>query len=115
MSLSLAHVTFDCADPIELSAFWSAALGRLVDEGASEFFATIDFPPAPGANAWMFIKVPESKAAKNRVHPDLHSDDRDAEVKRLVGLGATHVGDYDEFGHRWTTLRDPEGNEFCVS
>ena len=115
MSLTLAHVTFDCADPIKLSAFWSAALGRPVDPGASELFATIGFPPAPAANTWMFIKVSEAKTAKNRMHVDLHSDDRAADVMRLISLGAVQVGDYDEFGHQWTTLRDPEGNEFCVS
>jgi hypothetical protein len=35
-------------------------------------------------------------------------------VERLLGLGATKVGEYDEYGTRWTTLRDVEGNEFCV-
>ena len=115
MSLSLAHVTVDCADPIAVAAFWSAALDRPVDAGASPYFATIGYPPAPTSNTWMFIKVAELRAAKNRMHVDLHSDDRVADVKRLLVLGATHVGDYDEHGHQWTTLRDPEGNEFCVS
>ena len=49
------------------------------------------------------------------MHVDLSSNDRPGDVARLISLGAEHVGDYDEFGHQWTTLRDPEGNEFCVS
>lgn len=52
---------------------------------------------------------------KNRAHFDLHADDRDAEVARLQGLGATKVRNYDEYGARWTTLQDVEGNEFCVA
>jgi len=43
------------------------------------------------------------------------ADDRAAEVERLVELGATHVHDKDEWNTRWTTLTDPEGNEFCVA
>ena len=51
---------------------------------------------------------------KNRVHVDLGTADLDAELQRLAGLGATHLADLDEGGTRWTTLADPEGNEFDV-
>ena len=115
MSLSLAHVTFDCHDAVALAGFWSQALGRPVDDGAEPFFASIGFPSQPGQNAWLFIQVPEDKTAKNRMHIDLTSDGRDAEVARLVALGATKVGEHDEYGHQWCVLHDPEGNEFCVS
>lgn len=115
MSLSLAHITFDCHDAVALAGFWSQALGRPVDYGAEPFFASIDFPPQPGQNAWLFIEVPEGKSAKNRMHIDLTSDDRVAETERLVALGATNVGEHDEFGHQWSVMHDPEGNEFCVS
>lgn len=63
----------------------------------------------------MFIAVPEGKTVKNRMHLDLQADDRAAEVARLVELGATVVHDKDEWDTRWTTLTDPEGNEFCVA
>ncbi len=59
--------------------------------------------------------MPEHKQVKNRAHFDLHTEDRAAEVERLLGLGATRVDDYDEHGAVWTTLRDVEGNEFCVA
>ena len=51
---------------------------------------------------------------KNRVHVDLATEDLEAELERVVGLGATRVADYDESGTRWTTLSDPAGNEFDV-
>jgi predicted enzyme related to lactoylglutathione lyase len=114
MTLRLANVTLDCDDTARVSAFWSAATGRPIDEGASDHFVSIGIGDAtqPG---WFFIKVPEGKAVKNRVHFDLHADDHDAEIERLLGLGAQRFGDYDEFGTRWTTLVDVEGNEFCVA
>jgi hypothetical protein len=68
--------------------------------------------PQPG---WFFIKVPEGKVVKNRVHFDLHAEDREAQVGRLLALGAQRFDDYEEHGTRWTTLLDVEGNEFCVA
>lgn len=119
MSLSIAAITFDCENAATLAAFWSAAFNRPVDPGdpaAAEFFASIGrADPTPGQPVMMFIKVPEAKSAKNRIHLDLQADDRAGEVKRLVELGATVVHDKDEWEVRWTTLTDPEGNEFCVA
>lgn len=109
--LEIANVTFDCADAVELATFWSAAMQRPIDEGATRYFATI----SGNGPKLLFIMVPESKGAKNRCHVDLRSDDREAEVKRLLDLGATHVAEHDEFNHQWTVLRDPSGNEFCVA
>ncbi|WP_229073340.1 VOC family protein [Actinoplanes sp. DH11] len=111
--LTLAHVTFDCSDAAALAGFWAQALRRPVDPGANEHFATI------GADehglTLMFLKVDEDKAVKNRGHLDLTADDREAEVKRLVGLGAAFQSEHDEHGHHWIVLQDPSGNEFCVA
>ncbi|MEZ5264861.1 MAG: VOC family protein [Acidimicrobiales bacterium] len=112
MALDLSNITFACEDPQRVAAFWQAALGRTLDDGASEFFASLSGPV--GAPKLLFLKVPEHKTVKNRVHLDLHADDREAEVARLLALGATHVDDHDEYGMRWTTLRDVEGNELCI-
>jgi catechol 2,3-dioxygenase-like lactoylglutathione lyase family enzyme len=113
MPVRLAHITLDCHDPAALAGFWSAALDRPVDEGASEYFASIDDKVADRPS-WFFIAVPEGKSTKNRLHVDLTADDRPAEVERLVGLGARALSDHDEWGAVWTVLADPEGNEFCV-
>jgi catechol 2,3-dioxygenase-like lactoylglutathione lyase family enzyme len=110
---NIAAITFDCADAAALGGFWAGALGREVADNASEHFALLK--PGDGGPPMMFIKVPEGKTAKNRVHLDLSAADPQAEVARLVGLGAEHVHDKAEWGVEWTTLRDPEGNEFCVS
>jgi predicted enzyme related to lactoylglutathione lyase len=111
MSVTLNHITFDCADAARVADFWSSVLGEAVDPGASPDFATIT---SRTSASWMFIRVPEPKSVKNRVHVDLATADPDAELDRLAGLGATRLADLDEGGTRWTTLSDPEGNEFDV-
>jgi Glyoxalase-like domain len=113
MPIALGHITFDSANPRTLAQFWAEVLERPVDDGASEFFASIDDQTAERPS-WFFIRVPESKVSKNRVHLDLTADDRDAEVSRLLALGAVRLSDHDEWGAVWTVMTDPEGNGFCV-
>jgi predicted enzyme related to lactoylglutathione lyase len=113
MTTTLYAVTLDCADAARVAEFWAAALDRKVDDGASESFASIGMGEAPAARPhWLFIQVPEAKRTKNRMHVDLVSPRAADEVDRLVSLGATRLADHEEDGSRWTTLADPEGNEF---
>lgn len=115
MSLDLAAVTFDCDDPQQVAAFWKEALGRTIDDGASAFFVSLS--GGPGAPKLFFIKVPEPKTVKNRVHICLRPTDRhrDEEIERILGLGATLVNDLRDGPDKgWAVLADPEGNEFCV-
>ncbi|WP_028934539.1 VOC family protein [Pseudonocardia spinosispora] len=111
MSVTLSSVTIDCADAATLARFWADVLERKVDEGASPEFASIGSEIGPG---WSFVQVPEAKGPKNRVHVDLSVPDLGAEVERVVALGARSIADREEGGFRWTTLADPEGNEFCL-
>jgi predicted enzyme related to lactoylglutathione lyase len=110
--LRLLSVTFDADDPRGLAEFWSQVTGYSV-ESPSEYMAAIKGDGSVGPQ-FMFLKVPEGKTAKNRVHVDLGSPDLDAEVDRVLGLGASLVGRYAEYGITWATFRDPEGNEFCI-
>jgi predicted enzyme related to lactoylglutathione lyase len=116
MALTHKAVTFDCNDATVVSQFWSAVLGRPIDTEPmppSPFFASIGLSEGSRI-AYMFIQVPEGKSIKNRVHLDLDADDVAGEVARVMSLGATHIHDKDEYGMSWTTLADPEGNEFCI-
>ena len=116
MSLNLKAVTIDCANALLVGQFWSGVLNRPLDSEPmppSPFFASIGMVD-PSANGFMFIQVSEGKTAKNRVHLDFGSDDIPAEVARVISLGATHIHDKAEYGMTWTTLADPEGNEFCI-
>ncbi|GGR17479.1 VOC family protein [Streptomyces roseolus] len=115
MSSLVRHVTIDCADAYALATFWAEVLdGTLADD---------DHPGDPEAlvesagASLLFIRVPEGKTVKNRVHLDLQPQDRsrDEEVERLLALGAKLVGDHRKpDGTGWATMADPEGNEFCV-
>jgi hypothetical protein len=123
LTVTIACVVFDCSDALTVGRFWSAAIDRPLDPESSSEFASIGFeerryragwaPVTPDAEpTWMFARVPEPKAVKNRVHLDVIAADVEAEVARLVGLGATRVADRGEYGYAWTLMHDPEGNEF---
>jgi hypothetical protein len=115
MTARLGNVTYDCDDVLKVAAFWSALLDRPLDEGSSEWFASIGGTDADRPEpAWYFNKVPEPKRAKNRVHLDLVNPDP-AAVDELVRLGVTISSKHQIRGHHWTVMQDPEGNEFCIA
>jgi Glyoxalase-like domain len=110
MSTYIKSVTFDCRDPLALATFWAAALGSNVDEDATADRAFVEAPGWGGPNMW-FVRVPEPKTAKNRMHFDLRAPGAiDEEVARLGGLGAKVLRVLPEL----TVMCDPESNEFCV-
>lgn len=103
-------ITIDCADARALSAWWAEALEIEVAQDWGDFVILAAAPMVLG-----FQQVPEPRTAKNRVHVDFTSTGRAADVERLVKLGATVVGERSMEGMSWTTLKDPEGNEFCLA
>ena len=115
MTNRLHALTFDCADAAALGEFWAQVLGEKLDSGASTEFASIGSEDSGRTvPCWYFVQVPEGKTAKNRFHPDLMTEDLPTEVERLIGLGASRKADVDMGSMHWTTLLDPEGNEFDV-
>ncbi|MEB3031465.1 VOC family protein [[Mycobacterium] nativiensis] len=113
MEITLHTVTFDCADADKLARFWSRLLARSLDDGATAEFASIgvsaETPPHLA-----FVQVPEAKQVKNRVHVDLVAADLAAAVERALELGAARLADHADDGYTWSTLADPEGNEFDI-
>jgi predicted enzyme related to lactoylglutathione lyase len=113
MTATMLALSVDCADARRLAEFWAAVLGRTVNDGASADFASVAADDQAKSGPFlMFHKVPEPKTIKNRVHLDLISTEYSSETERLLGLGATRVRDVVSGDSRWTTLADPEGNEF---
>lgn len=105
-------IVVDSRDPATLGRWWAEALGfRVVYEAPDEVAIAKDDDTYPGL---VFVPVPEQKSLKNRLHIDLAPDDRDAEVERLLRLGATHADVGQGEDKTWVVLADPEGNEFCV-
>ena len=116
--LVVRNVTFDCADPYELARFWSAATGYpMYDDDHPGDPAAGVVPPDPRLPGLLFVRVPEGKATKNRVHLDVMpaGRTRDEGVARLLELGAKVLDDRRRpDGSGWVVMTDPEGNEFCV-
>ncbi len=109
-------VCVDSTDPARVADFWQAALGwRRTYEDEDEVVLE---PPAGSPEDGvspdlLFLRVPEEKAVKNRLHLDLRPVDQAAEVARLEELGARRV-DVGQGEQTWVVLADPDGNEFCV-
>ncbi|MDF2264663.1 VOC family protein [Streptomyces coacervatus] len=111
MALEWEQVVVDAADPVALGRWWTEALGWVVvNDAADEYEIRPEKDRLPGL---LFVPVPEGKTVKNRLHLDFRPDDRDAEVARLLALGARHA-DIGQGEQTWVTLADPEDNEFCV-
>jgi Glyoxalase-like domain len=139
------HIVFDCFDPDRVARFWMAALGGYdfpfaLPAGFASWdeFADANGIPPDQRNVGrtlvdrvrdrpdlFFLKVPEAKAGKNRVHhdikvaPGLEGDARrtriESEAERLVALGAAVADRIDTAEGFHLVMRDVEGNEFCVA
>jgi len=112
MASRVGDIVVDCTDPERLAQFWCPVLGYRVfdrdDTGVAIRGATV----SPDI---LFIRVPERKAAKNRIHIDVNPSgcDQAEELQRLLALGARQV-DVGQGDVSWIVLADPEGNEFCL-
>ena len=136
------QVVIDSSAPHDLADWWAEALGwqveqqdeafirRMVETGAASEEDTTEHrgalvwkvgaalnSPDPDRPRVLFQLVPEPKTGKNRLHLDVRvgPERREAEVARLLGLGATELWRGSQGPYEWVTLADPQGNEFCVS
>jgi Glyoxalase-like domain len=117
MTLRIQCLCIDTTDPARLASFWQVALGwRRTFEEDDE----VALEPPEGSREdgvvpdLLFLRVPEEKAAKNRLHLDLRPEDQAAEVARLEALGATRADVGQGPDVSWLVMADPDGNEFCV-
>ncbi len=111
----VAAILTDCADPAALAPFWAGAAGWEITRTEDDIVGLRS--PAGTGPYLEFLRVPDQKKVKNRLHPDVapyRGDDPAAEVARLRAAGAA-LADVGQGGEvSWTVLADPEGNEFCV-
>ncbi|MHA7134165.1 VOC family protein [Oerskovia turbata] len=114
MTLSIGMVTVDSTDPRPLAQWWARQTGgRVIDEADGWFLEVV---PAEGGTGPVlgFQKVEDPTPGKNRLHLDASTQDRAAEVARLLADGAGFVAEHTIPGYRWVVLTDPQGNQFCV-
>src|SRR3954447_21471846 len=114
MGAVLREIVVDCNDPRKVAEFWGQVLGWEVQSQRDYFWMSESGAPFPDL-VLVFGQVPEPKTVKDRIHIDVSpiGCDRDDEVERLIGLGATRI-DIGQGKVPWVVLADPEGHEFCV-
>ncbi len=112
MGLRFTEIGFDAHDTAAQAAWWSRALGWSAEPAEDDGEWLLRAPAGAGPD-WLFLPVPESKTVKNRIHFDFTPEDQQAEVSRLLALGARPI-DIGQGEQTWVVLADPEGNEFCV-
>ena len=117
MTIRIQCLCIDTADPAALATFWQSALGwRRTFEAEDQ----VVLEPPEGSKEdgvapdLLFLRVPEEKAGKNRLHLDLRPQDQAAEVSRLEGLGARRADVGQGPDVSWVVMADPDGNEFDV-
>jgi predicted enzyme related to lactoylglutathione lyase len=108
-------IVVDCLDLDRSAQFWAAVLGYTAGDLTGGPYRSL--APVSGAGIDVLLqRVPDVKRDKNRLHLDLRTPDLEAEVARVLDLGATLLTSQPvvEDGWRWHVLGDPDGNEFCV-
>ncbi|MEU2155117.1 VOC family protein [Streptomyces sp. NPDC019396] len=117
MACRISELVIDCADPDRLAAFWSKVLGYA--ELGREDDGSIEIGPQDAAHGLPTLVLSPSSAprtGKLQLHIDVSATDRDqdAELERLLVLGARPVDVGQTGAESWHVLADPEGNEFCL-
>jgi len=112
MGMYIGSTVINTDDVDRAITFWTAALGYVVRD-ADPSFAVLTDPKRRWSNVSL-QRTEEPKRGRNRVHLDVYSADRDAEVARLEGLGAVRLPWEYEPDHDHTVMADLDGNEFCV-
>jgi hypothetical protein len=132
---TINNITFACDEPTRLAEFWAAALHYVPVEVPQEVAQAVEqeieagnldptgwamlVHPDGGTPRLLFQRRPKTATTSIPIHLDLKAEEREKEVERLVGLGATIVEtksqSFGEFIETWTVMKDPEGNGFCVA
>ncbi|HEX8865183.1 MAG TPA: VOC family protein [Lentzea sp.] len=113
MASRITELVLDCTDPERLATFWCEVLGYEVIDRED---VLVEIAPPDKRTTLLFLKNPDRKLQKLRLHIDVRATDRsqEEELARLLELGATHADIGQPEDASWYTLQDPEGNEFCL-
>jgi catechol 2,3-dioxygenase-like lactoylglutathione lyase family enzyme len=110
--LTIGSIVWGTTDIARAVTFWTQALDYELRGPADDDWASLQ--PRDGDGVNLSLKLVESAAAR-RHHLDLYADDQDAEVDRLLALGATPVPDWEyEDDADYVVLHDPDGSAFCI-
>lgn len=112
LMIKLATIVINTQSPAVLAQFWTAFLGTEVDSSLEGFTW---LKALPGAPRIALQEIQNPTEGTRRLHLDFAADNVATEVKRALGLGASHVADHAIGGFHWVVLADPDGNEFCIA
>ena len=111
VGIRIGSTVINCADIETMTDFWSQALGLVPNHRDPDD----DFRVLRGQQVNLSLQLAKTPvSARDQMHLDLYSDDADAQVDRLLGLGATKVRENTDPDDPYVVMHDPEGNEFCV-
>jgi hypothetical protein len=111
--MKVGSVVIDCNDFATMSAFWQEALRYVPRYPPEPDWVILRDPDGSGVNV-SIQQVPEPRVGKNRLHLDLYTDDPQAEIERLLKIGAIRHPRTPEPDEDFVVLEDPEGNLFCI-
>lgn len=117
MALRIQCLDIDAANPSAQAEFWKEVLGWRIthDDGEEVVIEPLEGSAEDGVVPdILFMRVPEGKVVKNRLHLDLRPEEQSREIARLEALGATRIDVGQREDASWVVMADPEGNEFCV-
>ena len=111
MTIRLGSTVINCADIETMTRFWTQALGLTASSSAPDD----GFRVLRGGRVNLSLQVAGTPvSARDQMHLDLYADDQEAQVKRLIGLGASYVRHHDDPEDDFVVMADPEGNPFCI-
>jgi predicted enzyme related to lactoylglutathione lyase len=113
--VNFSALSINCADSAALAQFWGKALGRPVSPGKVAGDTAVDTADPENGPRMIFHNIPEPTTGNNGFQLVLATENYDEEIERLTGLGARPLTETKRPGVRWTTLADPEGNEFDLA
>jgi catechol 2,3-dioxygenase-like lactoylglutathione lyase family enzyme len=113
-NLTIGSIVIRCYEFDRMLAFWQAALGYVPREPAKRDWVVLRDPERRGPNLSLERTSEKRVGKRSRLHLDLYTNSQEAEVGRLVKLGATRYPWRYRPGDDFVVLEDPDGNLFCV-
>jgi predicted enzyme related to lactoylglutathione lyase len=116
--LTIEQLTIDAINPRSQAEFWQRVLNWNISPDSDDDLVMLSPPAGVRANGMspdlLFLKVPEEKSIKNRLHLDFRPDTQEDEVLRIEALGGRRISIGQDPSVTWVVMADPEGNEFCI-
>jgi catechol 2,3-dioxygenase-like lactoylglutathione lyase family enzyme len=113
MAMRIGSIVIHCVEFDRMLAFWQGALHYVPREPATDGWVVLRDPSGQSPNVSL-NRTLKPRTSRSRLHLDLYTDEQEAEVQRLIALGAKRYPWRYRLGADFVVLEDPDGNLFCV-